>query len=718
MSFMRKPHKKAKTGCSSCKKRRIKCDEGKPTCLRCEKRNLQCVYLPVLPRNYYKDKDKEKDKDKRKDINDNESLKSNNTIINETSSIELPSSSLMKSKSVPNMNNFSKNDENLRYSLPMYHYESNDSNQSSNYAYNNGPLQFSSQNSNNHNVTNTNTNITNANSSKNNNMGNSSMYYLQQSNIQSLIDINNSEWRKYNHVSNENSKSINNNNETKSTSEKSFTDSISSLEPVVYKRSSISSIIDKSKHLDNKYEEFCTQIQKKFSHKRHDTVEPENPTKNNFRLPQPSINFKKFDNNNNNNNNFNNKFFQDMKSLNAEKNKLNHSVRLPHLNSYSNDENFNKIFNSMFITPSLDFSYLSNLHINNQFLSYACHFELNMKIQKFCTNNLPFILTKDKFCIQLIMIMLEYSPLYESLYHVFTSLAFISIYHSIIDNKSNERDPFFGFEPEVYLTLSDYHMSRSIQSLNLDVNLEETCRRTCCLYLTSIFQILCSILQPSQKICSRSFLMLYKNMEFIGDTFNSYFKGCSRFIDSLERFLIKKSSTSNDLYFPNYLFDLPNVNYFEDINNHHEKHKKSVELLNDENKRIINIMVERLSIVYRSLRNKINFDYQVDNFNPIFNQPYVIEDDLIITIHRLFYKVPDQFIHLVSIGEPRSLIIIGYSILLLNSKPNHIFSKCHLLNEVEFILNRLDKLKNAKYWKAWLNPVIVALNNTDQSTIS
>lgn len=672
---MRKPHKKAKTGCTSCKRRRIKCDEGKPTCLRCEKRNFQCIYLPVLPRNYYKNKEKDKEKDKDKYKNDNESLES--------------------------------------YSLPMYHYESNDSNQSSNYAYNSGPLQFSSQNSNNHNNTDTNTNITNANTSKNNNMDNSSIYYLQQSNIQNLIDINNSEWRKYNHVSNENSKNINNNNETKSTSEKSFTDSISSLEPVVYKRSSISSIIDSAKHLDNKYEEFCTQIQKKFSRKRHDTVEPEIPTKNNFILPQPSINFKRVDNNNNNN--FINKFFQDMKSLNAEKNKLNHSVRLPHLNSYSSDENFNKIFNSMFITPSLDFSYLSNLHINNQFLSYACHFELNMKIQKFCTNNLPFILTKDKFCIQLIMIMLEYSPLYESLYHVFTSLAFISIYHSIIDNKSNERDPFFGFEPEVYLTLSDYHMSRSIQSLNLDVNLEETCRRTCCLYLTSIFQILCSILQPSQKICSRSFLMLYKNLEFIGDTFNSYFKGC---FDSLERFLIKKFSTSNDLYFPNYLFDLPNVNYFEDINNHHDKHKKPVEPLNDENKRIINIMVERLSIVYRSLRNRTNFDYQVDNFNPIFNQPYVIEDDLIITIHRLFYKVPDQFIHLVSIGEPRSLIIIGYSILLLNSKPNHIFSKYHLLNEVEFILNRLDKLKNAKYWKAWLNPVIVALNNKDQSTIS
>lgn len=35
---------KVKTGCISCKKRHVKCDEGKPICKRCQKGNRSCVY--------------------------------------------------------------------------------------------------------------------------------------------------------------------------------------------------------------------------------------------------------------------------------------------------------------------------------------------------------------------------------------------------------------------------------------------------------------------------------------------------------------------------------------------------------------------------------------------------------------------------------------------------------------------------------------------------
>ncbi|EPE25824.1 Zn2/Cys6 DNA-binding protein [Glarea lozoyensis ATCC 20868] len=40
----RKPHRKTRTGCASCKKRRIKCDEAKPTCLNCKKHNIACPF--------------------------------------------------------------------------------------------------------------------------------------------------------------------------------------------------------------------------------------------------------------------------------------------------------------------------------------------------------------------------------------------------------------------------------------------------------------------------------------------------------------------------------------------------------------------------------------------------------------------------------------------------------------------------------------------------
>ncbi|GAW11886.1 hypothetical protein ANO14919_012390 [Xylariales sp. No.14919] len=45
-----RPHSKARTGCSSCKVRRVKCDEAKPRCQYCEKRQLECSYAPVAPR--------------------------------------------------------------------------------------------------------------------------------------------------------------------------------------------------------------------------------------------------------------------------------------------------------------------------------------------------------------------------------------------------------------------------------------------------------------------------------------------------------------------------------------------------------------------------------------------------------------------------------------------------------------------------------------------
>ncbi|PLB54468.1 putative C6 transcription factor [Aspergillus steynii IBT 23096] len=42
----RRPHKKSRAGCITCKKRRVKCDERKPLCHRCEVRGVECNYAP------------------------------------------------------------------------------------------------------------------------------------------------------------------------------------------------------------------------------------------------------------------------------------------------------------------------------------------------------------------------------------------------------------------------------------------------------------------------------------------------------------------------------------------------------------------------------------------------------------------------------------------------------------------------------------------------
>ncbi|KAF2848589.1 hypothetical protein T440DRAFT_470186 [Plenodomus tracheiphilus IPT5] len=44
MTLKRKAHRKSRTGCSTCKRRRIKCDEVKPSCSHCVRHEVSCVY--------------------------------------------------------------------------------------------------------------------------------------------------------------------------------------------------------------------------------------------------------------------------------------------------------------------------------------------------------------------------------------------------------------------------------------------------------------------------------------------------------------------------------------------------------------------------------------------------------------------------------------------------------------------------------------------------
>ncbi|KAL5042087.1 hypothetical protein BDW71DRAFT_200875 [Aspergillus fruticulosus] len=47
------PHNKSRHGCYECKKRRIKCDEKRPSCLHCLNRKVACEYPSVLPISWY-----------------------------------------------------------------------------------------------------------------------------------------------------------------------------------------------------------------------------------------------------------------------------------------------------------------------------------------------------------------------------------------------------------------------------------------------------------------------------------------------------------------------------------------------------------------------------------------------------------------------------------------------------------------------------------------
>jgi Fungal Zn(2)-Cys(6) binuclear cluster domain len=43
---VRRRHVKSRTGCTSCKRRKIKCDERSPVCSACERKGLDCVRFP------------------------------------------------------------------------------------------------------------------------------------------------------------------------------------------------------------------------------------------------------------------------------------------------------------------------------------------------------------------------------------------------------------------------------------------------------------------------------------------------------------------------------------------------------------------------------------------------------------------------------------------------------------------------------------------------
>ncbi|CAD6449347.1 62c7105a-8c59-4cc4-aeef-24b8e3c826eb [Sclerotinia trifoliorum] len=47
--MIRRPHTKSRSGCHNCKKRRIKCDEEKPSCQKCTSREVVCTYPRLRP---------------------------------------------------------------------------------------------------------------------------------------------------------------------------------------------------------------------------------------------------------------------------------------------------------------------------------------------------------------------------------------------------------------------------------------------------------------------------------------------------------------------------------------------------------------------------------------------------------------------------------------------------------------------------------------------
>lgn len=733
MSYVRKPHKKTKTGCTSCKRRRIKCDETKPICLRCQKRNLECVYIHVPTKRNSDSSGSNKESilsnefstvmyDNKNIMNNNGdtiSNNNNNTSTNQLVNSQIPAFGLQnpifdhqfQQQQEHQQEQQQQHQHHQQQQLLQDHLQEQQRQEpefqmptqcghSMPYNSNQPPLSSSSTTLYNNDLIVANNFTTQyspslvgptLNSYPNNDQSQNQQYYDQNLNedrgrkYHGNLVIENTTDNNINMVRTSNSSSIYSNK----SSPISCTESSTTFEHDKFAKSS-----NFFKTLSsNKYEKIYKEASNEYTNNIN-TIQESQVLQNTFILPQCSNN--------------------EMNINSNDVNQFVENVKIKESSIYSNNDsrlraNLSTHFNPNFIIPAFDSSYLSNNHINNQNLSHSSYSDLNMKVERYCRNNLPFKISNDKFTVKLILVLWENSSLYDSMYHIFISLSYIALYHESL----NMRDTILGFDPETYLSLSEYHLSKSIHSLNVDIGLEETSRRSCCLYLTSLFQILCFLAQPMSKIASQRFLMLFKNTDFINDKFvpYPYFDESSIFVEALERTHSMSYSGSAGVYFPAFLFDLVNV-YFPKLQNSKKIYYPE---LDDVKKIILLDVIIKMQTSYKSLRNKTQFDQELSETqtNEDDDKDEIFEDDLFFSIHRLFYQISDGFIDLVSLGDPRALILIGYHLLYLNSKENNFFSKALLRSELSFIINKLEIVQYSEIWISWLNPVIFALDGEE-----
>lgn len=333
------------------------------------------------------------------------------------------------------------------------------------------------------------------------------------------------------------------------------------------------------------------------------------------------------------------------------------------------------------ISENIDYSNIFNTNLSDSLITYAFMQEINSKVTFYLMNNFPFIVSTSDVLQSLIMRAVQSFSLYDFLNHTLFSLAYSTLYHK---SRNNSKDQVLGYKPEVYLSLANYHYQRGFKSLSIEVKMSETARRTTALQISIILQIIYSVLSPSQKMCSNTFLMNYENLNYIDKKFGSSSSKCKIFKEATMSFnAMDCDINDSSIYFPEYLYQLCETSYGADHND---------QGLNDSQKLAIMETTHWLKRLFKLPNTQVNKDFA-------------------ITIKRLFENVHDEFINLVSQNEPRSMILIGYSIMLLASKPNRIVgSKSFFLDEIDFIFNKLDNIEHGDKWKKWLDPVVSAIN--------
>lgn len=389
----------------------------------------------------------------------------------------------------------------------------------------------------------------------------------------------------------------------------------------------------------------------------------------------------------------------------------------------------------MFLGGKMDLSYMPLLKVPRALLPYAFFGDLQQKLTFYAFNTMPYRITRDAVNRRLLLICSKYSPLYDYMFHSFIAVSALDCYYQTVQSGN---DAILGLDKNVYLMLGDYHITRSMDSLNREIKVQEDSKKAVSILVTSMLQLVYATASPHQKIASRGYFDLGKSlgMRFAG--FSTSFSKCLLFTISCARFYINDYDHSPSAYFPKFLYGLSGTVYPPSSD------RIRVLPMNEEDREIIDSMVQRLNKEYNAYQNSVNIANPVgscryitlealakdpdvkddprvdmmDNLAPpdtIVTPTTTIEKDLYAVLTRYVVDIPDRFIDLVEMGDPRALIVVAYDILCLGTKPCEYLPISLFQDEIEYISGRLDQVDNSELWKSWLNPLNIAMYGMSQA---
>ncbi|QPG73006.1 hypothetical protein FOA43_000310 [Brettanomyces nanus] len=380
-----------------------------------------------------------------------------------------------------------------------------------------------------------------------------------------------------------------------------------------------------------------------------------------------------------------------------------------------------KSVHPMFLSRKTDLSYVEDLKIPKGLLSYTFFSDVTMKLHFYAMNTMPFRICLDPSNRILIVEITKFAPLYDFMYHSLLAVSLLDLYYQKVLTGT---DDVLDLDKSVYLMLGDYHMSRSMRELVEEVKVEEDVKKCVTLILTTMMHIFYATGCPHQKIASKTYYTLGKNLGILFTRYALIYKGCSCFNRACARYCLNDFSRSPLIYSPTFLYGLLDVFY---PHSDQSSGKLRVKPLDKEEVAIFTSLIDRLDREYRAYMN--NFEIP----NPLRSVRYVtleglsstpvgspvldgqgqhsFEFDMYGTLSRYIVDIPDRFIEMVDLGDPRALILVAYNILILSVRVYEYWPKSVFGDEIIYIDHRLDKVENSELWKSWLSVAYLSVNS-------